>query len=102
MGSFENIVYIYIYIFRKTPSFIRIYDKIISSEKINFDNRDIHNNISSIYVPYDSIYLYFSFFFYLRIIPSIKLRIKIRKIKYLKLVSLMSAFNFNLFMILVV
>merc|ERR1712200_209830 len=98
MGSFENIVYIYIYIFRKTPSFIRIYDKIISSEKINFDNRDIHNNIFSIYVPHDSIYLYFSFFFYLRI----KLRIKTRKIKYLKLVSLMSVFNFNLFMILVV
>ena len=59
--------------------------------------------ISLVFMSLMILYTYISrFFFYLRIIPSIKLRIKIRKIKYLKLVSLMSVFNFNLFMILVV
>merc|ERR1712083_1059987 len=60
--------------------------------------------ISLVFMSLMILYTYISrfFFFYLRIIPSIKLRIKTRKIKYLKLVSLMSVFNFNLFMILVV
>merc|ERR1712062_888823 len=59
--------------------------------------------ISLVFMSLMILYTYISrFFFFLRIIPSIKLRIKTRKIKYLKLVSLMSVFNFNLFMILVV
>jgi len=59
--------------------------------------------ISLVFMSLIILYTYISrFFFYLRMIPSIKLRIKIRKIKYLKLVSLISVFNFNLFIILVV
>ena len=46
------------------------------------------------------LYTYISrFFFYLSMIPSIKLRLKINKLKYIKLIFLASIFIFNVLMI---
>ena len=59
--------------------------------------------VALVFISLIILYTYISrFFFYLSIIPSIKLRLKINNYKYSKLVFIISVFRFNLLIILTI
>ena len=103
LDNFSKIIFIFIFIsLGSLPPLLGFLRKLLVLKRLVLI-RGLSILIALVFISLIILYTYMSrFFFYLSIIPSMKLRLKINNYKYSKLVFIISVFRFNLLIILII
>merc|ERR1712027_72716 len=96
LDNFSKLIFIFIFIsLGSLPPLLGFLRKLLVLKRLVLI-RGLSTLIALVFISLIILYTYMSrFFFYLSIIPSMKLRLKINNYKYSKLVFIISVFRFN-------